>query len=144
MKSYTTGCVTNFHFHFETRNNSHTITKLTPLISDSIMKPLRSNGPSSIYHCTVIIPYVKAISEKFRRIGNRFNFKTIFKTKHTLRVGHWWKLDRLEMPSRQSSVCTISHVTVADVISTIQADLLKYALCSTNITRHKVCSKNQN
>jgi hypothetical protein len=29
--------------------------------------------------------YVKGISEKFRRIGNRFHVKTIFNTKHTLR-----------------------------------------------------------
>jgi hypothetical protein len=33
----------------------------------------------------VVIPYVKGISEKFKRIGNRYNIKTIFKTKHTLR-----------------------------------------------------------
>jgi hypothetical protein len=26
-------------------------------------------------------------------------------------VGRWWKLDQLEMPSRRSSVCIISHVT---------------------------------
>jgi hypothetical protein len=32
----------------------------------------------------VIIPYVKGISEKFRCIGNCFNVRTIFKTKHTL------------------------------------------------------------
>jgi hypothetical protein len=53
----------------------------------SIMEPGRCNRPSSdtIYHGTVIIPYVRGISEKFRRIGNRFNVRTIFKTKHTLR-----------------------------------------------------------
>jgi hypothetical protein len=32
----------------------------------------------------VIIPYVRVISEKFRCVGNRFNVRTIFKTKHTL------------------------------------------------------------
>jgi hypothetical protein len=32
----------------------------------------------------VVIPYVKGISEKFKRIGNRY-IKMIFKTKHTLR-----------------------------------------------------------
>jgi hypothetical protein len=54
---------------------------------DPIMKPARSNSPSSdtIYHGTLIIPNVRGISEKFRRIGNRFNVRTIFKTKHTLR-----------------------------------------------------------
>jgi hypothetical protein len=32
----------------------------------------------------VVIPYVKDISDKFKRIGNRYT-RTIFKTKHTLR-----------------------------------------------------------
>jgi hypothetical protein len=34
---------------------------------------------------SVYIPYVKDVSEKFKRIGNRYNIRTIFKTKHTLR-----------------------------------------------------------
>jgi hypothetical protein len=53
---------------------------------DSIMKPGRGNCPSSdtIYQSTVIIPYVRGISEKFRCIGNHFNVRTIFKSKHTL------------------------------------------------------------
>jgi hypothetical protein len=51
------------------------------------MKTAKSNGPSSdtVYQDTVFIPYVKGISEKFRRIGNRFSVRTIFKTKHALR-----------------------------------------------------------
>jgi hypothetical protein len=51
---------------------------------DSLMKPLRSNQLSSdtIYQGKVIIPYDKGICGKFRRIGNRFNVRTIFKTKH--------------------------------------------------------------
>jgi hypothetical protein len=54
---------------------------------DPIMKPGRSKGPSSdtVYHGMVIIPYVRGISEKYRHIGNRFNVRTIFKTKHRLR-----------------------------------------------------------
>jgi hypothetical protein len=53
---------------------------------DSVMKPSRSNYPSSDTICqdTVIISYVKGICEKFRRIGNHFNVRTVFKTKHTL------------------------------------------------------------
>jgi hypothetical protein len=49
-------------------------------IVDSIMKTSRSNRLSSdtIYQDTVIIRYVKGISEKFRRIGNRFNVRIIF------------------------------------------------------------------
>jgi hypothetical protein len=59
---------------------------------DAIMTPSTSNRPSSdkIYRHTVIIPYVKGISEQFRRIGNRLNIRTIFKTtvrfKVTLRL----------------------------------------------------------
>jgi hypothetical protein len=54
---------------------------------DSVMKPSTRNRPSSdqIYQGTLIILYVKGTSEKFRRIGNHFNIRTIFKTKHTLR-----------------------------------------------------------
>jgi hypothetical protein len=35
------------------------------------------------YQAIVIIPYVKGISEKFRRIGKSFNVKTILKAKDT-------------------------------------------------------------
>jgi hypothetical protein len=35
--------------------------------------------------CSVVIPYVKGISDKFKRIGNRYNIRTIFKTKYTIR-----------------------------------------------------------
>jgi hypothetical protein len=34
---------------------------------------------------SVYIPYVKGVSEKFKRVGNRYNIRTIFRTKHTLR-----------------------------------------------------------
>jgi predicted GIY-YIG superfamily endonuclease len=33
----------------------------------------------------VYIPYVKGVSEKFKRIGNQNNITRVFKTKHTLR-----------------------------------------------------------
>jgi hypothetical protein len=54
---------------------------------DSAMKPSARNPPSSdtIYQGDVTIPHVKGTSEKFRRIRNRLNLRTIFKTKHTLR-----------------------------------------------------------
>jgi hypothetical protein len=50
------------------------------------MKPSRNDHPSSdmIYQGTVINSYMKGISKKFRCIGNYFNARTIFKTKHTL------------------------------------------------------------
>jgi hypothetical protein len=55
--------------------------------ADSIMKPSRSKHPSSdkIYKGTVIIPYIKNISEKFRHTGHCFRVRTIFKNKYTLR-----------------------------------------------------------
>jgi hypothetical protein len=51
----------------------------------SIVKPLRSNHPSSetIHQGTATIPYIKGISKNFRCIANRFNARTIFKTKRT-------------------------------------------------------------
>jgi hypothetical protein len=54
---------------------------------DSVMMPSSINSSSSdtIYQGTVIIPYVKGTSEKFRGIGNSFDLRTIFKTKQTLR-----------------------------------------------------------
>jgi hypothetical protein len=33
----------------------------------------------------VYIPYVKDVSEKFKPIGNWYNIRMIFKTKHSLR-----------------------------------------------------------
>jgi hypothetical protein len=34
---------------------------------------------------SVYIPYVKGVSEKLKRIGNRYNIRTIFEIKHALR-----------------------------------------------------------
>jgi hypothetical protein len=34
----------------------------------------------------VYIPYVKGVSEKFECIGNWYNIRNIFKTKHTLKI----------------------------------------------------------
>jgi hypothetical protein len=50
------------------------------------MKPSGSNRSyaGTICQGTVIIPYVKDISEELRRIGNRFNVSTVFETKYTL------------------------------------------------------------
>jgi hypothetical protein len=80
-------------FNNEIKNISHDLmlNEYPQEFADSVMKPSRSNRPSSdtIYHDTVIVPYVKGISEKFRRTGNRFNARTIFKTqrvKVTLRL----------------------------------------------------------
>jgi hypothetical protein len=34
---------------------------------------------------SVYIRYLKGVSEKLKRIGNRYNIRKVFKTKHTLR-----------------------------------------------------------
>jgi predicted GIY-YIG superfamily endonuclease len=48
------------------------------------MKSRKNKNPSTdkVPHSTVVIPYIRGISEKLRRIGNRYNIRTIFKTKH--------------------------------------------------------------
>jgi hypothetical protein len=52
----------------------------------------------------VYIPYVKGVSEKFKRIGNRYNIKTIFRTKHTLRHSLMKTRQKLHWRNRQT-VC---------------------------------------
>jgi hypothetical protein len=77
---------------------------------DSVKKPSRRNRPSSdtIYQGTVIIPYVRSIFKKFRCIGNRFNLRTIFRTKHTLR-GILMKTGRLrDAQQTKQRVCVYS------------------------------------
>jgi hypothetical protein len=55
-------------------------------VDTTINKFGKKNYPStqSKEACTVVIPYVKGISDKFKGIGNKYNIKTIFKTKHML------------------------------------------------------------
>jgi hypothetical protein len=54
---------------------------------DFVMKTTVRNRCTSdtVYHGTVVIPYVKVIFEKFRRFGNCFSLRNIFTIKHTLR-----------------------------------------------------------
>ena len=44
--------------------------------------------------CVISIPYIRGVSEKFKRTGERFNIKTIFKTKCTL-----WNFFRKTKPN---------------------------------------------
>jgi hypothetical protein len=84
---------------------------------DSVMKPSTRNPPSSdtTYQGTVIIPYVNGTFEKFRSIGNRFNLRTTFKTKHKLR-GILVKIAP-ERYAQQTKQCVYSFTSVK------QADL---------------------
>jgi hypothetical protein len=73
----------------EVENLKHDI-QLNGYSQDFINSVIRSKGGSHQKKKdkplgTVHIPYVKSISEKFRRIGNQYNIRTIFRTKHTLR-----------------------------------------------------------
>jgi hypothetical protein len=65
---------------------------------------------------------VKGISEKFRCIGNYFNVRTIFKTKHTLR-GTLIKIGPVR-DAQQMKQCVYNiHMTVGDITSVKQADI---------------------
>jgi hypothetical protein len=76
-----------FNRKIKIMNNDVTINGNSQCFKDSVMKSRKNNNPSTdkVAHSTVVIPYVRGISEKFLRTGNRYNIRTIFKTKHTLR-----------------------------------------------------------
>jgi hypothetical protein len=106
-------CQNQKDFNNEIRNMRHDLmlSEYPKESVDSVMKPATRNRSSSdkIYQGSIIIPYVKGTSEKFIRIGNRFNLRIILKNKHALRG------------SRRSSVYTASHVIAADVTSVKEA-----------------------
>ncbi|PNF42699.1 hypothetical protein B7P43_G14177 [Cryptotermes secundus] len=54
---------------------------------DSVINSKGSSRPKKEESplCSVYIPHVKGVSEKFKRIGNRYTIRTIFHTKHTLK-----------------------------------------------------------
>jgi hypothetical protein len=54
---------------------------------------------------SVYIQYVKGVSQKFKHIGNQYNIRMIFETKHTLRS--WLKRTREGNP-QQTSQCVSS------------------------------------
>jgi hypothetical protein len=58
---------------------------ILPFVDVMVKNSLKQPSSDKIYRNTVIITYIKAISEKFRLILDRFNVRIIFKTKHTLR-----------------------------------------------------------
>jgi hypothetical protein len=86
---------------------------------DFVMNPSTRNRPSSDtkYQGTVIIPYVKGTSEKFRRIGNRFNLRTISRLNLTLHAALMKTGPVID--AQQTKQC------VADVTSVKEADLQK-------------------
>jgi hypothetical protein len=65
------------------------LNKYPQVFVDAVIKPLKSNHPSSdtIYQDTIITPYVTGISEKSRYTGNHFNVRNFFKTNIHF-VGH--------------------------------------------------------
>jgi hypothetical protein len=71
---------------------------------------------------SVYIPHVKGVSEKFKHVGNHYNIRTIFKTKHTLRS--WLKKPgRKEMGNRWHSASVAFPVNVTEAMLAKQADL---------------------
>jgi hypothetical protein len=95
------------------------------LPSSGFFNASRSNRPSSdtIYQGIVIVPYVKDISEKFRRIGNRFNLRDIFKTKPTFRGILIKTRPVRDVLQTKRCACSKSPVIVAHDTSAKQADL---------------------
>jgi hypothetical protein len=70
----------------------------------------------------VYIPYVKGVSKKFKRIGNRYDIRTIFKTKHKLR-SLLMKPGQRELRNRRQGASIAFLVNVVEVTLAIQADL---------------------
>ena len=56
-----------------------------PSFIDSAFKTKSCSRPEQNYMGTMYIAYVKGVSEKIKRIAERFKIKTIFQTKHTLK-----------------------------------------------------------
>jgi hypothetical protein len=80
-----TNCQEQRDFVTEVQNVKHDLWKNgypKYFVDTTINKFGKKNYPStqSKEACTVVIPYVKGISDKFKRIGNKYNIKTIFKT----------------------------------------------------------------
>jgi hypothetical protein len=69
---------------------------------------------------SVCILYVKDISGKFKRVGNRY-IRAAFKTKHNRR-SCFWELDRKYIRNRQHSVSTTFAVNVTEAELVKQAD----------------------
>jgi hypothetical protein len=67
------------------------------------------------------IPYVKGVSEKFKRIGNQYNIWTMFKAKYTLSSS--LMKTRLERDPQQTVQCVYNiPVNVAQAILVKQAN----------------------
>jgi hypothetical protein len=65
--------------------NVRIIFKTKHTLRGALMKTGPVRDVQQTKQCVYNIPYVKGISEKFRRTGNSFNIRSIFKSKHTLR-----------------------------------------------------------
>jgi hypothetical protein len=70
---------------------------------------------------SVYIPYMKGVSEKFKRIGNWYNIRTIFRMK-TLLGAHSWEPGQKEIHNRQHSVSLAFPVNVSEDTLVKQVD----------------------
>jgi hypothetical protein len=55
----------------------------------------------------VYILYVKGVSEKFKRVGNRYSIRTIFRTEHTLRSS--LMKTKVERDPQQTAQCVCEY-----------------------------------
>jgi hypothetical protein len=53
--------------------------------------------------CEICIPYIRGLSEKFKRIGEKFNIKTVFKSKYTL--GNFLRKTKPNIDTMDKSQC---------------------------------------
>jgi tripartite-type tricarboxylate transporter receptor subunit TctC len=68
-----------------------------------INKKTKKNGNYIKPACMVSIPYIKGLSEKFKRIMNSFNIKTVLKTTK-YQTGTLKKKETKEQIKRQNTV----------------------------------------
>jgi hypothetical protein len=91
--------------------------------TDSAINSKGRSCPSEVKSLgTVYIPYVKGVSEKFKCIENRYNIRTIFRTKHNVRSS--LKKTRPERYLQQMAESFIAFpLNVVEVTLVKQADL---------------------
>jgi hypothetical protein len=70
---------------------------------------------------SVVNPYVKGISDEFKRFGKRYNIRTIFKTKYTFRNTLVITRSMID-PSAQHNAFTICLANAVEAMNAKQAE----------------------
>jgi hypothetical protein len=71
------------HFNYDHQPNGYQL-KFTDTVIKSVQISSQENDNTSFG--SVAILYVKGICGKFKRVGNRYNIRKVFRTKHSLRT----------------------------------------------------------